>query len=142
MRASTLLRLLIGLAVLAAPSRVRAQSGAPPTDSVAAATRQLELGEQWFNSACVECHATRALTSADFRLKWGGRNAFDLFELIRSTMPDSKPGTLTQGTYAAIVAYLLKLNGMAVGTQRLSADSGALVSIRLTFPSSSSTTPR
>ena len=140
MRLPTSLRLLLALCVTAAPQPLRAQGAAAPTDSAAAvAARQLELGEQWYNSACLECHSTRALTSPDFRLKWSGRNAFDLFELIRSTMPDSKPGTLTQGTYAAIVAYLMKLNGIAIGTQRLSADSGALAGIRLAFPPAQST---
>jgi mono/diheme cytochrome c family protein len=101
-------------------------------DPAAAAARQLELGEQWFRSACLECHAVRGLDNADFRLKWGGRNALDLFELIRSTMPEHKPGSLTQGTYAAIVAYLLKLNGMPP-SQRLSSDSTQLAAIRLRF---------
>ncbi len=128
------------LAALSAPSLAGAQSSSGPSESAAAAARQLDLGEQWFRSACLECHAVRGLDNADFRLKWGGRNAFDLFERIRSTMPESKPGSLTQGTYAAIVAYLMKLNGMPPGVGRISSDSSALAAIRLTFPSSASTT--
>jgi len=82
------------------------------------------------------------LTNPDFRLQWRGKSAFELFERIRSTMPASKPGSLTQGTYASIVAYLMKVNGMPVGTRRVSSDSSALASIRLTFPAAATATTR
>ncbi len=136
--------LLAALLIAASTSRpLSAQQPAPSSDSLAAAAaRQLEVGEQWFRSACLECHAVRGLDNADFRLKWSGRSAYELFERIRSTMPDSKPGSLTQGTYAAIVAYLMKLNGMPVGTRRVSSDSSALSSIRLTFSTATAVTPR
>jgi mono/diheme cytochrome c family protein len=124
------------LLLAVAPRSLRAQSAAPPSVSPeAAAARQLDRGEQWFRSACLECHAVRGLDDADFRLKWDGRNAFDLFERIRSTMPSSRPGALTQGTYAAIVAYLMKLNGMKVGATIVPSDSAALAAIRLRFAS-------
>jgi mono/diheme cytochrome c family protein len=125
------------LLLAVAPRSLRAQSAAPPVtvSPEVAAARQLDRGEQWFRSACLECHAVRGLDDADFRLKWDGRNAFDLFERIRSTMPSSRPGALTQGTYAAIVAYLMKLNGMKVGTTIVPSDSAALAAIRLRFAS-------
>lgn len=132
-------------ALLAAglPSVMRAQAEAVSADSAAAAAaRQVAVGEQWFRSACLECHAARGLDNADFRLKWAGRSALDLFELIRSTMPDGKAGSLTPGTYAAIVSYLMRANGMPVGARRLSSDSSALMSIRLTFPAKSAPTNR
>jgi S-disulfanyl-L-cysteine oxidoreductase SoxD len=136
--------LLAGLLVAASAARqLTAQPPVASGDSLAAlAARQLDVGEQWFRSACLECHAVRGLDNADFRLKWSGRSAYDLFERIRSTMPESKPGSLTQGTYAAIVAYLMKLNGMPAGTSRVSSDSSALSAIRLTFPTATAVTPR
>lgn len=132
--------LLLALLFAASPGRAQ-ETGGAPSDSAAAA-RQLNLGEQWFRSACLECHAVRGLDDGDFRLKWGGRNAYDLFERIRSTMPQNNPGTLSQATYAAIVAYLMKLNGMPVGARRVSSDSSALTSIRLTFPAVPAATRR
>ncbi len=115
----------------------------PSADSLAKlAARQLDVGEQWFRSACLECHATGNLADADFRLQWRGKSAFELFDRIRSTMPASKPGSLTPGTYASIVAYLMKVNGMPVGTQRVSTDSSALASIRLTFPAAAAANHR
>jgi mono/diheme cytochrome c family protein len=34
-----------------------------------------------------------------------------LFERVRTTMPQSAPGTLSDDNYAAIVAYILSANG-------------------------------
>lgn len=113
-----------------------------PVDSAAEAVKQLELGEQWFRAACFECHATGALANADFRLKWTGRSAYDLFESIRSTMPESDPGSLTQGTYVAVVSYLMKMNGMPVGTSALPADSAGLSIVKLMFAPAASTLRR
>jgi S-disulfanyl-L-cysteine oxidoreductase SoxD len=127
------------LAIAAPPQAVAAQATSPAADSAAAAAaRQLDIGEQWFRSACFSCHATGGLSNPDFRLKWGGKTAFDLFERIRSTMPETRPGSLTQGTYASIVAYLLKVNGIALGARRVSSDSTALAAIRLSFPAAAS----
>jgi cytochrome c5 len=111
---------------------------AAPLDPAALAARQVERGEQWFRSACLQCHAVGAVSNPDFRLKWGGRTAQDLFDLISRTMPDGDPGSLSRGAYLAITAYLLKLNGMPVAPTPLATDSSALSSIRLAFPS----TPR
>ena len=131
---------LVTAACLAATSHAQApQPAVPRSDSAAAAVaRQLDVGEKWFLSACISCHAIGAVNNPDFRLKWSGQNAYTFFERIRSTMPGNSPGSLTQGTYASIVAYLLKLNGMTVGVRTISSDSSALASILLKFPA----TPR
>lgn len=134
---------LAALLTIGSTVPLRAQPVVTPVDSAAAAAaRQVDIGEQWFRSACLECHAVKGLDNADFRLKWRGRSAYDLFELIRSTMPDSKPGSLTPATYAAIVAYLMKVNGMPSEPRRVTSDSSSLASIRLTFPASSASTSR
>lgn len=131
----TLAIVLLAACPLAA---TRAQDAAALTDPVALAARQVERGEQWFRAACLECHAIGAVSNPDFRLKWGGRSAHDLFDLISRTMPDGNPGALSRGAYLAITAYLMKLNGMPVAATPLPADSTALGGLRLTFPS----TPR
>lgn len=130
---------LLAVCCLTTPCHAQASKPVTPAnDSVAAAiARQLDIGEKWFLSACIACHAIGAVNNPDFRLKWSGQNAYAFFERIRSTMPGNKPGSLTQGTYASIVAYLLKLNGMAVGPRTISSDSTALASILLKFPGSS-----
>lgn len=104
-----------------------------PVDS--AAIKQVDIGGQWFRSQCVECHANN-LSDPDFKAKWAGRTAYELYDRMRNSMPDSDPGSLTPETYAALTAYLLKLNGMPVGTSRISTDSSTLAGIKLAFPSS------
>lgn len=121
--------------ILVAASPLAAQEPVP-TDTSAIA-RQVDVGGQWFRSVCVDCHADN-LSDADFRAKWNGRTAYDLFDRMRNSMPDSDPGSLTPETYAALTAYLIKLNGLPVGTAVLAADSASLAPIKLVFPS----TPR
>jgi mono/diheme cytochrome c family protein len=138
----TLRRALVSALAWSLATGVQAQTTASADSATAAAARQLDLGEQWYRSACAECHAVKALDNADFRHKWNGRSAFDLFSLVRNTMPESRPGSLTQGTYVAILVYLMKLNGMPAGSRRLTSDSTALAAIRLTFPASQTSTTR
>ena len=127
--------ILLGLALVAA-------STLPAQDSTAtAAAQQVDIGEQWYRARCLECHAVGALSNADFRLKWNGKNAFELYEQIRRTMPEEAPGSLTGPTYAAIVAYLIRQNGMPVGTA-LPSDSAGLTAIKLSFAASTSSTTK
>lgn len=144
-RVASLPATVLLLALLGAPFATTggAQDPMPaPVDSAAEAVKQMELGEQWFRAACYECHATGTLANADFRLKWAGRSAYELFESIRSTMPESDPGSLTQGTYVAVVSYLMKMNGMPVGTSALPADSAGLSIVKLMFAPAASTLRR
>lgn len=130
-------RALALAALLVAAPPARAQDSAV-ADPVAAAARQVDVGQQWFRSICLECHGTSSMSNTDFKLKWGGKNAFDLWETIRSTMPESDPGSLSGPTYTAIVAYILKLNGFPPRTTALATDSTALAAVSLAFPSAAS----
>jgi mono/diheme cytochrome c family protein len=127
---------LLGTALLASPRPSAAQDTTAASAAVAA--QQVDVGEQWYRARCLECHAVGALSNADFRLKWNRKNAFELYEQIRKTMPEEAPGSLTGPTYAAIVAYLIKQNGMPVGTA-LPADSAGLSAVKLAFGASTTT---
>jgi len=127
---------LLGALALA-PAPASAQAGAPS----GAVAQQIDIGGQWFRARCTECHEKGDLTDANFQLKWGGQSAFDLFDIIQRTMPEDEPGGLTPGTYTAIVAYLMKLNGMPVGSAVLASDSTSLRSVRLNFARASASTP-
>lgn len=128
-RSSPRRALLAVLLVSALP--LRAQE---PVTADSAAIKQADVGGQWFRSVCVECHANN-LSDTDFRAKWGGRSAYELFDRMRNSMPDSDPGSLTPETYAALTAYLLRLNGMPIGTTMITTDSSTLAGIKLAFPS-------
>ena len=88
------------------------------TDSVARTIvdqAQAVRGMTVFTKTCVECHTKSDVTGADFKIKWHGRPVWDLFDVIRTTMPDDNPGTLTQDQYVDVVAYLVRLNGAPSG---------------------------
>lgn len=76
---------------------------------------QAVRGMTVFTKTCVECHTKTDVTGADFKIKWNGRPVYDLFDVIRTTMPDDKPGSMTQDQYVDVVSYLLRINGASAG---------------------------
>jgi mono/diheme cytochrome c family protein len=94
---------------------------------------QADVGRRWFAASCEECHALNEVSSADFRTKWGGRTAFDLFDIISRTMPEAEPGSLPRRAYVDIVAYLMKQNGVAAAAAPLADDDAALTATILKF---------
>lgn len=126
------------LCALAPFSAVRAQDTAQPPGAVGTAPgvysdSQATRGGQWYASACAACHPGQALAGPDFQIKWSGRTALDLFDRLRNSMPLDAPGSLSRRTYADIVAYLMRLNGLPAGTTALAPDTLVLRSALLTF---------
>jgi hypothetical protein len=115
------------------------ETRAEPTPRSAAARRvhavndsQADLGRRWFAASCEECHAVDDVTSADFKAKWGGRTAFDLFDQISRTMPEETPGSLPRRAYVDIIAYLMQQNGV-VAAAPLADDDSTLTATVLQF---------
>lgn len=123
------------IAVLVAPQSISAQS-APAIFTDSQATR----GGQWYAARCQSCHPSRDMSSPDFKVRWGGLSALDLYTIISTTMPQNEPGTLSRRAYTDIVAYLMQLNGLQAGSTPLTADSTALAAARLRFASTTSST--
>lgn len=95
---------------------------------------QAVRGQQWFEASCLHCHEVKDMISPDFRVRWSGRSALELFLRIRETMPEDDPGILSSRTYTDIVAYLMQLNGLVAGVQPLTSDSTVLAAAKLGFP--------
>lgn len=95
-------------------------------------------GRETFNKTCLECHTKTDVTGADFKIKWSTRPVWELYDVIKTTMPDDKPGSLTPDQYIDVVSYLLRINGAAFGGQPLvAADTAGLkkAKIEITVPS-------
>jgi reactive intermediate/imine deaminase len=124
-------RLLAGAALLML-------AGSAPLAAQSFSDEQADRGDQVFSRVCSQCHTRKDMASPDFRLKWNGQTAYDLFDLVRTTMPDSAPGSLSQEAYVNVTAYLMKLNGMRAGTVPLPVDS-LLRRIKLDIPATAAT---
>lgn len=128
--------LLLGVSALAwSAAPLRAQAPAA-TDSTAPAPasytdRQARRGQQVYQRNCLECHTAAAYTGIAFRRAWAGRSPFELWDMIRTTMPQDNPGRLSAGEYADIVAYMLRLNGYPAGEEELPSDAGRLQALRI-----------
>ena len=95
---------------------------------------QATAGLDVFTKVCAECHEKKDMTSADFKTKWGGRPLLELYELVRTTMPDGNPGSLSRTEYANALAYVLKLNGLPAGAATVMPDSAAMSGATVVFP--------
>jgi len=115
----------------------------PPRDSARAtasegspiySSDQARRGQSAYGKHCVNCHSPAAYTGSAFRRAWGNRSVLELWEQIRTTMPQDGPGKLSRQQYSDIVAYLLKLNGLPAGPTELPADADQLQPLVITLP--------
>jgi mono/diheme cytochrome c family protein len=107
-----------------------APSGPPPPFGRAQAAAGKAAYEAW----CAVCHGSTLtngtmgtpLAGEYFRRQWSGRTVAELFEKSRATMPPAVKGSLPAASYAAIVAYVLEVNGGQPGAIDLPADAPRL----------------
>ena len=101
------------------------QSGGSVLDGVFTEA-QASRGEATFRRVCAACHDPGEFSGGRFRLTWVGQSAGDLFDTIATLMPEGDPGSLSPAQYAAVVAYLLQLNGYPAGEAALPTSLSAL----------------
>jgi hypothetical protein len=63
-----------------------------------------------------------ALSGQTFAARWKGQPIGELFTILKATMPQGLPRSLPDDEYAAIVAYLLSMNGYPDGQRELTSD--------------------
>ena len=121
------------LLALGQEAAAQKEGGAQPRSASSGVytAEQAKRGEESYAGMCTGCHTPASHMGDVFMSSWGGRPLSELYGFIRAAMPKNEPGSLTPDEYAAIVAYLLKLNGMPAGKQALPADSAALDRIRI-----------
>jgi mono/diheme cytochrome c family protein len=131
------LAVLAILGALALASGIGAQQDPGRSSADGVYTRQqADEGRDLFALACQSCHAPTQHSGPPFLGKWHGRTLADLFTYLRREMPQTDPGTMTDTEYAALTAYILRINQMPTGRTPLAADSAALHRIRIdTLPS-------
>jgi len=91
---------------------------------------QARRGVALFQQHCHACHTTTQFQSAAFAEARAGRPVFELFDEIRTSMPQNAPGQLSAQEYLDIVVYLLELNGHATAEEELPVDEAVLQRVR------------
>lgn len=108
------------------PGPVETASEEPAYFTAEQATR----GQRVFTSICSACHGRNEFTGPIFALTWKAEPVGNLFQHISTNMPEDRPGSLAPEEYAAVLAYILQLNGVTAGDRALPADAGLLSGVR------------
>ena len=95
-------------------------------------------GEVISKDECVRCHGqglaggeqAPPLEGAGFLSNWNGSTVGDLFERIRVSMPEGRPGTLSRQQNADILAYILSVNQFPSGKAELQRETDRLKQIQ------------
>lgn len=99
---------------------------------------QAKRGDALYHQECASCHGT-ALTGGEsaspltgdvFTANWNGLTVGDLFERMRVSMPQDKPGRLSRQQNADILAYMLSFNKFPAGSAELERETERLKQIR------------
>jgi S-disulfanyl-L-cysteine oxidoreductase SoxD len=117
------------LLLLLAAAALFAQASRSVKDGVYTAA-QADKGKAIYADQCASCHGEDllgsgpfpALVGDDFQKEWRGQTVNDLFERMKSTMPATKPGSLSAQQNADLLAYLFKENGYPAGKTDVPAD--------------------
>jgi PQQ-dependent dehydrogenase (s-GDH family) len=122
------------------PQRTTTAAPAPapakPTPAVPGAApqytaAQAAAGKTAFEADCAVCHGNTLtngtmgppLAGESFHSGWTGQSVRALFDSAKS-MPPETPGSLSDATYANIVAYILQVNGYAAGSTAFTTGDG------------------
>jgi alcohol dehydrogenase (cytochrome c) len=90
---------------------------------------QASAGRALYQSACTACHLpdmkgtfeALPLAGPNFLNTWRNRPTSDLFTKIRTGMPLTNPGSLSDDEALSLVAYILQFNGSTPGANALTA---------------------
>ena len=103
---------------------------------------QADRGKTVYEEQCSFCHLADLsgqgfappLVDDAFTQRWQDGNLGDLFTIVKVTMPQDKPQSLTDAQYAEIVSYMLKMNKYPSGAQELQSDAAALKTVTFKKP--------
>jgi mono/diheme cytochrome c family protein len=103
---------------------------------------QARHGEKYFAASCAICHGTDlagatnapSLAGDSFLQRWQGHSVGELFTRISLTMPKEHPHSLTDGSYADIVAFILDANGFPPSKTELKPDASTLNQVAVSQP--------
>lgn len=100
---------------------------------------QAERGLKILAEQCALCHGESmsggggvpSAVGPEFMFNWNGRSVGELFEMLRTTMPPTAPGSLSDQGYADAMAALFKRNGFPASEIELQATEVILADITI-----------
>ncbi len=133
--------LLVGMGTTSAPAAQTPATGQTVADGVYTEA-QAARGKETYEQNCSFCHLSDltgegfapALVEDTFTQRWTDGNLGELYTIVKATMPQDKPDSLTEVQYAGIVAYILKVNKYPAGQQELRPDLAALKGVAFKRP--------
>ena len=101
---------------------------------------QASRGAEDYAARCASCHSadlrgnsnSPSLIGLSFMFIWEGRTLGQLFTKMSTEMPTDQPGSLSQQSYSAILAFILKSNDFPSGDKELASNASMLESISIT----------
>ncbi|MGH9678701.1 MAG: PQQ-binding-like beta-propeller repeat protein [Candidatus Acidiferrales bacterium] len=111
----------------------RAAQDAPKTGPFTA--EQAKAGLALYESTCSQCHLddltgtfeAPPLAGVNFMNTWRNRTSKDLFAKIRTSMPLTNPGSLSDEAAASLTAFILQENGALAGDHALTATTAVAI---------------
>ena len=98
---------------------------------------QAKRGERVYADECSRCHGpaldggeSAPLIGEAFAKSWNGSTLDELFERIKTSMPQDDPGRLSPPQTADVLAYILSANKFPAGKPELAQDKALLKAIR------------
>lgn len=107
---------------------VQNQAGGKSTREGVYSEEQADRGSKTFAARCGVCHKPDEFVG-EFLHGWDGQTADALFDTIRTTMPETDPGSLSRQDYADVMAFFFKKNELPSGSADLSSASDDLKQI-------------
>ena len=99
---------------------------------------QATRGDALYDEHCVRCHGAtlqgngegaQPLTGATFKSTWNGVSLGAMFDRVRLSMPQDKPGTMTRQQVADLLAFILRANKFPAGKTELARQTDLLNAI-------------
>jgi mono/diheme cytochrome c family protein len=129
---------VVVVSVLAGAVGAQDSTSAPPAErpvtSGVFSEQQAARGEGTYRTSCQSCHTKTEYTGDKFKVAWVSKTVYDLFDVIRTQMPEDNPGSLDRQEYVDVVAYIFSLNAYPPGASDLPADDDGLKKLRIDNP--------
>jgi mono/diheme cytochrome c family protein len=93
---------------------------------------QVQRGTAVFSATCSQCHTHRR--------NWQGRTFYDVFDQIRSTMPNDNPGGLARRDYIDVLSWILAENGYPAGSADITSDA-SMKAVKIVPPTTGTMAP-